>query len=116
MRGWPPWRTVLVCVAVGGSVAGADLIAGGMWWLRGLLAGSAFVVALVLKQRSVFRNRPEPRDRDVLLMCLKTILIVFGAALLATVLLQAVVEQPAADDVPFIIDDHPAAPPSDPSP
>ncbi len=50
-------------------------------------------VAVAVKRRSVFKDRPELPERDVLIMGLKTVLIVFGAALLATVLLQAVVEQ-----------------------
>lgn len=100
LRGWPPWRTMLVCLAVGSAVVGADLLVGGGWWLRGGLLVAAVSVALGVKQRSVFRDRPQPRERDVLLMGLKTVLIVFGAALLAMVLLQAVVEQPREDHDP----------------
>jgi hypothetical protein len=93
-RGWPPWRTALVCVAVGSVVVGADLLVGGGWCLRGGLLATAVVAALAVKRRSVFRDRPQTREGDVLLLALKTVLIVFGAALLAMVLLQAVVEQP----------------------
>ena len=97
LRGWPPWRTALVCVAVGAVVVGVDLLAGGGWWVRGVLVLTALAVALVVKRRSVFKDRPETRERDVLLMGLKTVLVVFGAALLAMVLLQAVVEQPSVE-------------------
>lgn len=98
LRGWKPWRTATASVAVGLIVTGLDLLAAGHWWVRGAMVLLALVTALVVKQRSVFKDRPEPRERDVVLMGLKTILIVFGAALLATVLLQAVVEQPRVDE------------------
>ncbi len=65
--------------------------------MRGGLTLTALAVALAVKRNSVFRDRPEPPERDVLLMGLKTVLIVFGASLLAMVLLQAVVEQPQED-------------------
>jgi hypothetical protein len=70
-----------------------------MWPVRGALAVAGFVVALTVKRRSVFKARPEPTERDVLVLGLKTVLMVFGAALLATVLLQAVVEQPEVPNV-----------------
>ncbi len=106
LRGWSPWRTTLACFAVGSVVVGTDLMTGGNWWLRGGLALTAIVVALAIKRRSVFRDRPEPPERDVLLMGLKTVLIVFGASLLATVLLQAVVEQPQEDHPSFEVEHH----------
>ena len=98
LRGWSPWRTASACVAVGLVVVGADLVTGGNWWVRGGLTLAALVIGLAVKRRSVFKDRPQPRERDVLLMGLKTVLVVFGAALLAMVLLQAVVEQPREDD------------------
>jgi putative flippase GtrA len=67
---------------------------------------ASLVVAFVIKRRSVFRNRPEQRERDVLIMGLRTVLIVFGASLLAMVLLQAVVEQPTEDRDPPVVQDH----------
>jgi len=85
LRGWSPSRTALVCVVVALAATGLDLLTGGAWPVRGALA----VMAVA---------RPEPLERDVLIMGLKTVLIVFGAALLATVLLQAVVQQPHAPD------------------
>ena len=112
LRGWSPWRTAPACVAVGSAVMGADLITGGNWWLRGGLTLAALFVALAVKRRSVFRDRPQPRERDVLLMGLKTVLIVFGASLLAMVLLQAVVEQPQEGDDPFGIVHHTTDAPS----
>ena len=56
------------------------------------MAGLAVILAV--KRHSVFKDHPEPAERDVLVLGLKTVLMVFGAALLATVLLQAVVERP----------------------
>jgi hypothetical protein len=84
---------VLVCVVVALAATGLDLLTGGAWPVRGALAVMAVAVAVAVKRRSVFKDRPELPERDVLVMGLKTVLIVFGAALLATVLLQAVVEQ-----------------------
>lgn len=98
LRGWMPWRTAAVSVGVGLVVTGVDVLASGHWWIRAAMVVLALVIALAVKQRSVFKDRPEPRERDVMLMGLKTVLIVFGAALLATVLLQAVVEQPRVDE------------------
>jgi hypothetical protein len=98
-RGWPPWQTSAVCVAVALGTAGLDLLTGGMWPVRGVLAISGLAVALAVKRRSVFKDRPEPTERDVLVLGMKTVLMVFGAALLATVLLQAVVERPEIPDV-----------------
>jgi MFS family permease len=94
LRGWSPWRTAFVCVAVALAVIGLDLLTGGVWPVRGALAVMAVAVAAAVKRRSVFKGRPETPERDVLVMGLKTVLMVFGAALLAAVLLQAVVEQP----------------------
>ncbi len=93
LRGWSPSRTALVCVVVALAATGLDLMTGGAWPVRGALAVMAVAVAVAVKRRSVFKDRPELPERDVLIMGLKTVLIVFGAALLATVLLQAVVEQ-----------------------
>lgn len=94
LRGWSPWRTAFVCVAVALAVTGLDLLTDGVWPVRGALAVMAVAVAAAVKRRSVFKDRPETPERDVLVMGLKTVLMVFGAVLLATVLLQAVVEQP----------------------
>jgi len=98
LRGWSPWRTAFVCVVVALVVTGLDLLTGGAWGLRGALAVTAIAVAVVVKRRSVFRDRPETPERDVLVIGVKTVLMVFGAALLATVILQAAVEQ--SDAVP----------------
>jgi hypothetical protein len=99
MRGWPPWQTAAVCAVVALGTTGLDLLTGGSWPVRGVLAIAGFAVALSVKRRSVFKDRPEPTERDVLVLGMKTVLMVFGAALLATVLLQAVVEQPEVPDV-----------------
>jgi len=98
LRGWSPWQTALVCIVVALAATGLDLLIGGAWPVRGALAVMAVAVALAVKRRSVFKSRPEPPDRDVLVMGLKTVLMVFGAALLATVLLQVVTEQPYASE------------------
>jgi hypothetical protein len=99
MRGWSPWQTACVCVPVALAATGLDLLTGGSWPVRGVLAIAGFAVALTVKRRSVFKDRPESTERDVLVLGLKTVLMVFGATLLATVLLQAVVEQPEVPGV-----------------
>ena len=98
LRAWPPWQTAMVAAAVGVVVVGGDVATGGSWWVRGALALAAFGIAVAVKRRSVFMGRPEPRERDVVIMGLKTILIIFGASLLAMGLLQAVVDQPGVED------------------
>jgi len=106
LRAWPPWRTAMVSSAVGVAVVGGDVTTGGNWWVRGGLVLAALGVAVVVKRRSVFRDRPEPCERDVVVMGLKTILIVFGASLLAMVLLQAVVDQPRVEESPDRVEHH----------
>jgi len=98
LRGWSPWHTAFVCVVVALAATGLDLLTGGAWLVRGALAVTAVAIAVAVKRRSVFKARPELPEHDVLVMGLKTVLMVFGAALLATVLLQAVVDQPDAPD------------------
>ncbi|MCP4901511.1 MAG: hypothetical protein GY906_31490 [bacterium] len=98
LRGWSLGRTAAVCVSVALAVAGLDVLTGGALTLRWLVAGCAIAVALTVKGRSVFRHQPETPERDVLLMGVKTVLMIFGAVLLATVLLQVIVEQPYAPD------------------
>jgi hypothetical protein len=113
LRGWAPWRTAVACLAAGIGVVGGDLAAGGSWWFRAALVGAALAVAMALKRRSVFRDRPEPVERDVLVLGLKTVLLAFGAALLATVVLQAVIDQPPLGGphgpVEPVADDRPEA-------
>lgn len=99
LRGRPPWQTATVCVTMALATAGLDLLAGGSWPVRGVLAVVGLAIVLAVKRRSVFKDRPEPIERDVLVLGLKTVLMVFGAALLATVLLQAVVERPGVPDM-----------------
>jgi hypothetical protein len=94
LRERSPWQTAGVCALVALAVTGGDLLTGGIWVVRGALAVAGVGVALAVKRRSVFKDRPEAAERDVLVLGLKTVLMVFGAALLVTVLLQAVVEQP----------------------
>ncbi len=99
LLGWSPWQTAAVCVMVALATIGLDLLTGGSWPMRGVLAVVGLAVVLAVKRRSIFKDRPEPAERDVLILGLKTVLMVFGAALLATVLLQAVVEQTEVPDV-----------------
>jgi hypothetical protein len=98
LRGWAPPHTAVVCVIVAVAPIGLDLLTGALLPVRASLAVAALASALALKRRSVFRDRPEAAERDVLILGLKTVLVVFGAALLAIVLLQAVVDQPEAMD------------------
>lgn len=98
MRGWRPWRTAAVVVVVGVAVIGLDLAAGGAGWLRWALTLAALAVAAAVKRRSVFRDRPQPAERDLLVLGVKTVLVVLGAALLATVVLRLAVVQPASGD------------------
>ena len=94
MKRVSPWRIASVGVPVAAVTVGIDLLAGGAWAVRAALTIAAVVVSVALKRRSVFRDRPQPTESEALVTGLKTILVVFGAALLATVLLQAVVERP----------------------
>ena len=94
MRGWRPVRTAAVCVVVAAALVGADLALAGPGWWRAALVVAAVATGAAVKSRSVFRNRPQPAERDVLVMALRTALVVFGAALLAMVVLQASVPQP----------------------
>jgi hypothetical protein len=110
LRGNPPWKTAVVVASTGLSLAIADVATGGAWILRGPLAAAAVGAAVALKQRSVFRDRPEPAERDVLIMALKTVLVVFGAVLLAMVLLQALVEQPEPVELPVHTHTQPLEP------
>ena len=107
LRGWSPRRTAAVCVAVALTTIGLDLLTRGTWPVRVGLAVAGFAVALTVKRRSVFKDRPEPAEGDVLVLGLKTVLMVFGATLLATVLLQAVNERPEIPEV-TIAGRHPA--------
>ena len=101
LRGWPPWQTAAACLMGALATIGIDLLTGGSWPMRGVLSVVGLAVVLAVKRRSVFKDRPEPTERDVLVLGMKTVLMVFGAALLATVLLQAVVERPEVPDVTF---------------
>jgi hypothetical protein len=105
LRGLPGWQTAIACVVVALTAIGLDLLSDGALAVRGGLAVTAVAIALVVKRRSIFEGRPEAPERDILVMGLKTVLMVFGAVLLATVLLQAVVDQPDA-----LIERHPSHP------
>ncbi len=92
--GWSPRRTSVASAAVGLATIGLDLLSGGGWPLRAVLAAAAVAVAVAIKRRSVFKEQPEVGERDVLVLGIKTLLMVFGAALLAMVLLQTLTPQP----------------------
>ncbi len=111
LRGAPPWPTTAACVATAALVGGLDLALGGSWWWRAVLAAAAVIIAGAIKRRSVFRDRPQVPERDAVVLGLKTVLLVLGAALLATVLLRAVIEQPVIEhpDSPDAIH-HPQEP------
>ena len=98
MKRVSPWRIASITVPIAAVTIGIDLLANGAWAVRAALTIAAVVVAVALKRRSVFRDRPQPTESEALVTGLKTILLVFGAALLATVLLQAVVERPEPVD------------------
>jgi hypothetical protein len=92
MRGWPAPRVAAACGVVGLGVVGIELVSGGAWLGRAAVLVAAIAVAAAVKRRSVFRHRPEAPEDEVLVMALKTVLVVLGAALLATVMLRAVGE------------------------
>lgn len=97
LRGTPPWRTAAACAATAAVAVGIDLALSGAWWWRGFLAVAAVAIAAAVKRRSVFRGRPQTPERDVVVLGLKTVLVILGAALLATALLQAVIDQPVIE-------------------
>lgn len=97
LRGVAPWRTAAACAVTATVAVGVDLASGGAWWWRVLLAVVAATVAVAVKRRSVFREHPQPIERDVVVLGLRTVLVVLGAALLAMALLQAVVDQPVIE-------------------
>jgi len=94
MRGDSPWRIATACALVAAATMGIDLLLDGAWMVRAILAVAAIGVSVAIKRRSVFKDRPQANEGDLVVTALKTILMVFGAALLATVLLQVVIDRP----------------------
>jgi hypothetical protein len=92
-RGWTSWRTAAVCCGIGLVAVGLDVATGGSWPVRAFLTASAVLVAVAVKRRSVFKGRPQPVERDVVVLTVKTALMVLGAALIAIALLQIVSPQ-----------------------
>ncbi len=90
LGGKGPKESAAVCAVIGLAVIGLDLVAGGFWLVRLALAITAIAVAFVVKRRSIFKDRPHPSERDVLILGFKTLLMVLGASLLAIGLLQTV--------------------------
>jgi hypothetical protein len=86
-RGWSPLRLALFCLLIADSIAGIDYLSGGSWMFRTPLLIAALTFGFLIKRRSVFKNRPEPNERDLVVQGVKTVLIIFGAVLLTTVLL-----------------------------
>lgn len=114
MRGWHPVRVAAVCVVLACALVGADLaLAGPVWW-RAALVVAAVATGAAVKSRSVFRHRPQPAERDLLVMGMRTVLVVLGAALLAMVVLRAAVPEPHQPDV--VTGSRPAAAPVRPGP
>ena len=94
IRGWQAGRIVALSVFAGVAVLAVDQLSGGHPVARLVLSALAVAVAISVKRRSVFRDRPQPSESAVVTMALKTVLMILGGALLAMVLLQAVVDQP----------------------
>ena len=94
MRGTPPIRTAAVCAVIAAGAGGLDLLVGGGWTIPAAMAAAAIGIAVALKRRSVFRGRPQPAESEALVLGVKTVLMVLGAALVAMVLLQVVADAP----------------------
>jgi hypothetical protein len=110
LRGWTPARTAALCTAAAVAVAALDWVAGGAWPIRVALAATAVTTGWIIKRRSVFRSRPQPAEGDLLVLGLKTVLVIFGAVLLATVLLR-MASNPPGDPDPGLADRHTAGEP-----
>ncbi len=100
LRGTAPWRTAAACCLAGLGVVGVDLAFSGRWLVRCLLVVGAVALAAAVKRRSVFRDRPQPPERDVVVAAVKTVLMILGSALLATVMIQATRSGVAAPESP----------------
>jgi len=100
--GWSVWRTVAACSVLGAVCVGLATVAGDSLWVRGLLLVTAVASAWVLKLRSVHRKAPEPAERDVLVMATKTVLMLLGAALMASAVLSSLA--PIGDQEPPLTD------------
>lgn len=74
------------------AIPGIDLLTGGVWPVRAVLGVVAVATAVIVKRGSAFKVRPEPNEGDLVVAAVKTVMMVFGAALLVTVLLQAAAE------------------------
>ena len=79
LRGWPPWKTAAACAGIALAATELDLFTGGVWLVRGILVLVAVAVAVAVKRRSVFKDRPQAAERDLLIMGVKTVLVIFGA-------------------------------------
>jgi hypothetical protein len=94
-RGWRAGRIVAVSVFSGIVILAIDQLTAGHPVTRLALFVLAVALAVAVKRRSVFRDRPQASESAVVTMALKTVLMILGGALLVMVLLQAVVDQPA---------------------
>ena len=100
LRGQRTGQTAAACAAVGLITIGLDVATGGIWPVRAGLVAVAIAAAVAIKRRSVFKDRPQQAERDVLILAFKTLLIVLGAALFAVVLLQTVAPPAQLPDDP----------------
>ncbi len=82
------------CLTIGLAVPGLDLVSGGSWAVRAGLAAAACIAAILIKRRSVFRDRPQNTESEVLVQAVKTALMVLGATLLAGAVLMAAAPSP----------------------
>jgi hypothetical protein len=90
LREWRPLSVAAVAVAAAATIVGVDLLADGWWIPRALVAVAAMVLAAAVKRRSRFRTRPEASESDLVVLGVKTVLVIFGAALLSAALLGTV--------------------------
>ncbi len=88
--GRSPITIAASCFAVGFGATSVELLSGGTWMVRLGLAIVACTLAFFVKRRSVFRNRPQVTENEVLIQGVKTVLMVLGATLVAAALFTAV--------------------------
>jgi hypothetical protein len=89
LQGRAAVQTAAACCAVGLGIVGLDLAFSGRWLVRWLVVAAAVALAAAVKRRSVFRDRPQQPERDLVVAAVKTVLLIFGSALLATVMIHA---------------------------
>ncbi len=93
LRGRPLGHQIGGTLLAGTLLAGADAATGGGWPIRLALATAAVAATVVLKRKSVFRQRAQPPEREIFLGALKTGLLIFGAIVLALALLMSLTDR-----------------------